>query len=117
MLGSSMERANSLSRCSNWQVEIEKDNKDKVLIIRRMNQNLKQYLRMFITKTKASPFRENNEQIPCMGFKIRKKKKFERTEEFAMRIKKVHKEAKVTLRKSQEKIRKYTDKKKSEIEE
>ena len=32
-----------------------------------------------------------------MGFKIRKKRKFEKVEEFATRMKKVHKKAEVAL--------------------
>jgi len=42
-----------------------------------------------------------------MGFKLRKKEKFERVEEFAKRIKKTHREAEVALRKSQKEMRKY----------
>ena len=52
-----------------------------------------------------------------MGFEMRKKGKFERAEEFAKRIKEVHKEAKTVLRKSQEEIRKYADRKRSKPEE
>ena len=52
-----------------------------------------------------------------MGFKMRKKEKFEKVEEFVTRIKKVHEEAEVALRKSQEEIRKYADRKRSELEE
>jgi len=48
---------------------------------------------------------------------LRKKEKFENAEEFAMRMKEVHKEAKVALRKSQEEMKKYTDRKRSEAEE
>ena len=104
----------------------------------RMNQDLKQYLRMFIdhrqeqwsdwlataefaynnkvqTSAKVSSFRANDRQDLCMGFKMRKKRKFEKTEEFATRMKEVHKEAKVALRKSQKKIRKYTDRKRSKL--
>jgi len=52
-----------------------------------------------------------------MGFKIKKKRKLEKAEEFATRIKEVYKKTKVVLRKSQEKMRKYVDRKKSEVEE
>jgi len=106
----------------------------------RMNQDLKQYLRIFIdhrqeqwpdwlamaefaynnkvqTSTKVSPFRANNGRDPHMGFEIRKKKKFEKAEEFARRMKEVHKKAEVVLKKSQEKMRKYTDRKRSKVEE
>jgi len=39
-----------------------------------------------------------------MGFKMRKKGKFEKAEEFATRIKEVHEEAEVVLKKSQEEM-------------
>jgi len=52
-----------------------------------------------------------------MGFEMRKKRKFEKIEEFVTRMKKVHEEAEVVLRKSPEEIRKYTDRKRSEAEE
>ena len=51
-----------------------------------------------------------------MGFEIRKKGNFEKAEEFVTRMKKVHKEAEVVLRKSQ-KMRKYADRKRSEVKE
>ena len=69
------------------------------------------------TSTKVSPFKANNGWDPHMGFKMRKKGKFERAEEFVTRMKEVHKEAKVALKKSQEEMKKYTDRKRSEIEE
>jgi len=82
----------------------------------RMNQDLEQYLRMFIdhrqeqwpdwlataeftynnkvqTSTKVSLFRANNGQNPCMGFEMRKKGKFEKVEEFTKRMKEVYEEA------------------------
>ena len=106
----------------------------------RMNQELEQYLRMFIdhrqeqwpdwlataefaynnkvqTSTKVSLFKANIGQDPCMGFKIRKKGKFEKVEEFVTRMKEVHEEAEVALRKSQEEMRKYADRKRSKAEE
>jgi len=52
-----------------------------------------------------------------MGFEMRKKGRFEKAEEFAMRIKEVHEEAEAALKKSQEEMRKYTDRKRSEAEE
>ena len=106
----------------------------------RMNQELEQYLRMFIdhrqeqqsdwlataefaynnkvqTSTKVSLFKANIGQDPCMGFKIRKKGKFEKVEEFVTRMKEVHEETEVALRKSQEEMRKYADRKRSKAEE
>jgi len=69
------------------------------------------------TSTKVLLFKVNNGQDPCIGFEMRKEKKFERAEEFMKRIKEIHKEAEAALKKSQEEIRKYTDKKRSEPEE
>jgi len=106
----------------------------------RMNQELEQYLRMFIdhrqeqwpdwlataefaynnkvqTSTKVSLFKANIGQDPCTGFKIRKKGKFEKVEEFVTRMKEVHEETEVALRKSQEEMRKYADRKRSKAEE
>jgi len=52
-----------------------------------------------------------------MDSEIRKKGKFERAEKFAKRMKEIHKETEAALRKSQEEIRKYTDRKRSKPEE
>ena len=52
-----------------------------------------------------------------MGFKMRKKGKFEKAEEFATRIKEVHEEAKVALKKSQEEMKRYANRKRSKVEE
>jgi len=69
------------------------------------------------TSTKVLLFRENNGQDPCIGFELRKKGKFEKTKEFAARMKRVHKEAEVALKKNQEEMKKYADRKRSEVEE
>jgi len=52
-----------------------------------------------------------------MGFKMRKKGKFEKAEEFATRIKEVYEEVEAALKKSQEEMRKYANRKRSEVEE
>jgi len=106
----------------------------------RTNQELEQYLRMFIdhrqeqwpdwlgtaefaynnkvnTPTKVSLFRANSGRDPRMGFKLRKKGKNEGAEAFAKRMKEVQKEAQAALRKSQKEIKKYADRKRSEAEE
>ena len=64
-----------------------------------------------------SLFKTNNRQDPHMGFEIRKKRKFEKVEEFVKRMKEVYEEAEAALRKSQEKMRKYANRKRSELEE
>ena len=67
--------------------------------------------------TKVSLFRANNGRDPHMGFEIRKKEKFKKAEEFTTRIKEVHEEAEAVLKKSQEEMKKYTDRKKKEVKE
>jgi len=104
---------------------------------KRMNQELEQYLRMFIdycqdhwpewlgtaefaynnkahAGTKVSPFEANSGQNPRMGFELRKKGKFEGAEKFAKRIKEVQEEAKAALGKVQEDMRQYTDRHRGE---
>ena len=68
------------------------------------------------TSTKVLLFRANNRWDPRMGFELRKKGRFERAEEFATRMKEVHEEAEAALKKSQKEIRKYANRKKSEVE-
>jgi len=78
----------------------------------RINQELEQYLRMFIdhcqeqwlewlgtaefaynnkvqTSTKVSPFKANSGQDPRMGFELRKKGKFEEANKFAERMQEI----------------------------
>ena len=106
----------------------------------RVNQKLEQYLRMFIdhrqeqwpdwlgtaefaynnkihSSTKTSSFKANYRQDPRMGFEIRKKGKYERAEKFVAKMKKIQKKTKVVLRKAQEEMKKYTDKKRAEVNE
>jgi len=106
----------------------------------RVYQELEQYLRMFIdhrqeqwpewletaefaynnkghSSTRMLPFKANYGQDPRMGFKGRKKGKYVGGEKFVKKIKEIQEEAKVALRKEQEDIRKYTDKKRSDADE
>jgi len=106
----------------------------------RMNQELEQYLRMFIdhrqeqwpewlgmaefaynnkvhAETKVSPFKANNGQDPRMGFEMRKKGKHEGAEKFVERMKKVQEEAKAALQKVQEEMKQYADRERGEVEE
>jgi len=107
---------------------------------KRTNQELEQYLRMFIdhrqeqwpdwlgtaefaynnkvnTSTKVSPFRAISGRDPRIGFELRKKGKHERVEAFAKRMKKVQEEAQAALRKSQKELKRYADRKRSNAEE
>jgi len=97
----------------------------------RVNQELEQYLRMFIdhrqeqwpewlgtaefaynnkvhSSTKTSPFKANYRQDPRMGFEGRKKGKYAGAEKFIKKMKEIQEEAKVALGKVQEEMRKYT---------
>ena len=106
----------------------------------RVNQELEQYLRMFIdhrqeqwpewlgmvefaynnkvhSSTRMSSFKANYGQDPRMGFEERKKGKYERAEKFVEKMKKIQEEAKAALRQAQEDMRKYADKKRSDADE
>ena len=106
----------------------------------RVNQELEQYLRMFInhrqeqwpdwlgtaefaynnkmhSSTKVSPFKANYRQDPRMGFEIRRKGKYEGAEKFVTKINEIQEEAKVALGKAQEEMKKYTDKKRGEVDD
>jgi len=106
----------------------------------RMNQELEQYLQMFIdhqqeqwpewlgtaefvynnkvhAETKISPFKANSGQNPRMGFEMRKKGKYEGAEKFAKRMKNVQEEAKAALQKVQEEMKQYANRERGEVEE
>jgi len=103
----------------------------------RMNQELEQYLYMFIdhcqeqwpewlgtaeftynnkvhTGTKVSPFQANSGQDPRIGFELRKKERYKGAEKFAKKIEEVQGEAKVALVKAQENMRRYVDRHRAE---
>ena len=106
----------------------------------RMNQELEQYLRFFIehrqrdwpewlaaaefainnkvhTVIKVSPFIANYGKELRMGGDIRKKGKVESATEFVQRMKKVQEEAEAALKKTQEEMKRYTDRGRKETEE
>jgi len=106
---------------------------------KRVNQELEQYLRIFIdyrqeqwpewlgmvefiynNKTHSSiqtlPFKANYGQDLRMGFEGRKKEKYQGTEKFIKKMKKIQEEAKVALKKAQKEMKKYTDRKKREVD-
>jgi len=89
----------------------------------RVNQELKQYLRMFIDhrqeqwlewlgmaefaynnkvhlSTQTSPFKANYRQDPRMGFEGRKKGKYAGVEKFMEKMKEIQEEAKAALKKA-----------------
>ena len=61
------------------------------------------------TATKMSLFMANYGRELRMGEDIRKKEKVESVMEFVEKIKKVHEEAGVALRKTQEEMKRYAD--------
>jgi len=108
--------------------------------IERVNQELEQYLRMFIDhrqeqwpewlgtaefaynnkahlSTRMSPFKANYRQDPRMGFEGRKKGKYAGAEKFVEKMKEIQEKAKAVLRKAQEDMRKYADKKRLNADE
>ena len=106
---------------------------------KRVNQELEQYLRMFIdhrqeqwpeqlgtaefaynkthSSTRTLPFKANYRQDLRMGFKRRKKVKYERAEKFVKKMKEIQKEAKAVLSKAQEEMKKYANRKKAEVDD
>ena len=99
---------------------------------KRMNQELEQYLRFFIKHrqrdwpewlaaaefainnkvhmvTKVLPFMANYGKELRMGGDIRRKGKVESATEFVERMKKVHEEVEVALKKTQEEMKRYVD--------
>jgi len=106
----------------------------------RMNQELEQYLRFFIehrqkdwlewlaaaefminnkvyTAIKILPFIANYGKELRMGGDIRRKGKVESATEFVERMKKVHEEVEVALKKTQKEMKRYADRGRKEIEE
>jgi len=106
----------------------------------RVNQELEQYLRVFIdhrqeqwldwlgtaefvynnkihAATKTSPFKVNYGQDPRMGFEGRRKGKYEAAGKFIEKMRKIQEEAKAALRKAQEEMKKFANRKRGKNEE
>jgi len=69
------------------------------------------------SSTKTSPFKANYGQDPRMGFEVRKKGKYKGAEKFVVKMKEIQKEAKIASGKAQEKMKKYMDRKRAEVNE
>ena len=66
------------------------------------------------SSTQMSPFKANYRQDPRMGFKRRKKGKYEGVEKFIEKIKEIQEKAKAALSKAQEEMKKYANRKRAE---
>jgi len=69
------------------------------------------------SSTKTLPFKANYGQDPRMGFKGRKKGKYAGAEKFIEKMKEIQEKAKVVLEKVQADMKKYTNRKRLDIEE
>ena len=61
------------------------------------------------SSTQMTPFKANYGQDPRMGFKERKKGKYERAKKFIKKMKEIQEEARAALGKAQEEMKKYAD--------
>jgi len=66
--------------------------------------------------TQTTPFKANYGQDPRMGFEGRKKGKYEGAKKFIEKMKEIQEKARAALGKAQEEIKKYTDKKRKEVD-
>jgi len=69
------------------------------------------------SSTWASSFKVNYGQDPRMGFKGRKKVKYAGAENFVVKVKEIQEKAKAVLEKVQEDMKKYTNRRRSEVDE
>jgi len=75
------------------------------------------YNNKIYTATKISPFKANYGQDPRMGFERRRRGKYEAAGKFAERMKRIQKEAKAALGKTQEEMKKFANRRRREKEE
>jgi len=62
-------------------------------------------------------FKANYRQDPRMGFEMRKKKRYKGAKKFVTKMKEIQEEAKVVLEKTQEEMKKYTNRKRVKVSE
>jgi len=67
------------------------------------------------SSTQTTPFKANYGQDSRMGFEGRKKEKYEGAKKFIEKMKEIQEEARVALGKVQEEMKKYTDRKRGEV--
>jgi len=68
------------------------------------------------SSTRTSPFKANYRQNPRVGFEGRKKRKYKGAKKFIEKMKEIQEKAKAVLGKVQEKIKKYTNRKREEVD-
>ena len=108
--------------------------------IEKVNQELEQYLRMFIdykqgqwpdqlgiaefaynnkvhSSTKTLLFKVNYGQNSKIEFKVRKKRKYKGARKFVTKMKKIQEEVKAALGKAQKEMKKYIDRKRGKVNE
>jgi len=61
------------------------------------------------------PFKANYGQDPRIEFEMRKKRKYKKVEKFVTKMGEIQEEAKAILEKTQENIKKYTDRKRAKV--
>ena len=66
--------------------------------------------------TKTLPFKTNYKQDSRIGFKVKKKGKYKGVEKFVTKIKEIQEEAKAVLGKAQEEMKRYIDRKRTEVD-
>jgi len=66
--------------------------------------------------TKTLPFKTNYKQDSRIGFKVKKKGKYKGVEKFVTKIKEIQEEAKAVLGKAQEEMKRYVDRKRTEVD-
>ena len=69
------------------------------------------------SSTQMTPFKANYGQDPRMGFKGRKKGKYEGARKFIEKIKEIQEKARVVLGKAQEEMKKYANRKRGEADD
>jgi len=66
--------------------------------------------------TQTTPFKANYGQDPRMGFEGRKKRKYEGAKKFIEKMREIQEKARAVLGKAQEEMKKYTDRKRREVD-
>jgi len=66
--------------------------------------------------TKTLSFKANYKQDSRIGFKVKKKGKYKGVEKFVTKIKEIQEEAKAVLGKAQEEMKRYVDRKRTEVD-